>query len=160
MAVQLYYTRIELLFALPRLSYMQAWASWITGMAETGGAEMTREEAFKRLEQMYDFYAHAMDANKNYPLKGDAEAIKVALLVMAQDRSAHITREQVEKIRGEWKVSTSLNGCTYYWDYICSNCGVSGIPNQNFCERCGIPLTDKAVDILWKRLEAMQDAAD
>ena len=51
---------------------------------------MTREEAFNRLEQMYDFYAHAMDSDKNHPFEGDAEAIKVALLVIAQDRSAHM----------------------------------------------------------------------
>ena len=122
---------------------------------------MTREEAFKRLEQMYDFYAHAMDANKNYPLKGDAEAIKVALLVMAQDRSSHITSEQVEKIRGEWKIRNDLwNGCTPDCDCVCSMCRKSGVPNMDFCPACGAPMTDKAVDILWKRLEAMQNAAD
>ena len=120
---------------------------------------MTREEAFKRLEQMYDFYAHAMDANKNYPLKGDAEAIKVALLVMAQGRSAHITREQVEKMWGKWidarYSSKDVPQCQ------CSICGKKYIGLEtDFCQYCGAPMTDKAVDILWKRLEAMQDAAD
>lgn len=117
---------------------------------------MTQEEAFKRLEQMYDFYAHAMDANKNYPLKGDAEAIKVALLVMAQDRSAHITREQVEKMRGEWE-ELRYDGELEGW--LCE-CGRESIICDNFCPTCGAPMTDKAVDILWKRLEVMQDAAD
>lgn len=122
---------------------------------------MTRKEAFKRLEQMYEFYAHAMDADKNYPLKGDAEAIKVALLVMAQDRSAHITREQVEKMRGEWKsyLNGNYNAEIYYCD-VCG-CDLDALARSNsFCSVCGSPMTDKAVDILWKRLEAMQNAAD
>ena len=118
---------------------------------------MTREEAFKRLEQMYDFYAHAMDANKNYPLKGDAEAIKVALLVMAQDRSSHITREQVKKMRGKWidvrYSSKDVPQCQ------CAICGKKYIGLEtDFCQYCGAPMTDKAVDILWKRLEeALKD---
>lgn len=119
---------------------------------------MTREEAFKRLEQMYDFYAHAMDANKNYPLKGDAEAIKVALLVMAQGRSAHITREQVEKMRGEWKHRFTTDDSVF-----CTSCKTTFrayYDEYNFCPSCGSPMTDEAVDILWKRLEAMQNAAD
>lgn len=141
---------------------------------------MTREEAFKRLEQMYDFYAHAMDANKNYPLKGDAEAIKVALLVMAQGRSAHITREQVEKVwRGEWvkrhkhrggfrrvkgfddmgeQHEVTIDERCEYNDLYCSKCGKQSPDNfLNFCGYCGAPMTDKAVDILWKRLEALKD---
>lgn len=117
---------------------------------------MTREEAFKRLEQMYDFYAHAMDANKNYPLKGDAEAIKVALLVMAQDRSAHITREQVEKMRGRWTGNFNAH-CS-----LCDAFNTMAYIGQGgkFCPHCGAPMTDKAVDILWKRLEEVHDAAD
>lgn len=112
---------------------------------------MTRKEAFKRLEQMYDFYARAMDADKNYPLKGDAEAIKVALWAMVQDRSSHITREQVEKMRGEWvQVAYELAHLK------CSECNHSinrfyGV--SEFCPSCGAPMTDEAVDILWKRLE-------
>ena len=84
---------------------------------------MTREEAFKRLEQMYDFYAHAMDANKNYPLKGDAEAIKVALLVMAQGRSAHITREQRERKFISRRNKMSCETCRWWEPYngVCCN---------------------------------------
>ena len=121
---------------------------------------MTREEAFKRLEQMYDFYAHAMDSDKNHPFEGDAEAIKVALLVIAQDRNAHITREQVEKMRGKWM---PIHGLA---EYYCSCCGVEfeihsyNKDNYKFCPNCASPMTADAVDILWKRLEAMQDAAD
>ena len=119
---------------------------------------MTQEEAFKRLEQMYDFYAHAMDANKNYPLKGDAEAIKVALLVMAQDRSAHITREQVEKMRGEWQWQGPCRDNQGRSWATCSVCGARQRLGDYgaFCPACGSPMIDKAVDILWKRLEEIE----
>lgn len=118
---------------------------------------MTREEAFKRLEQMYDVYARAMDLDKNYPFKGEAEAIKCALWAMIQDRSAHITREQVEKMRGTWIEVSDVDGCT--WSK-CSDCqeDLDSLEDAyDFCPYCGAPMTDKAVDILWKRLEAMQD---
>lgn len=120
---------------------------------------MTREEAFKRLEQMYDFYARAMDSDKNHPFEGDAEEIKCALWAMIQDRSAHITREQVEKMRGAWIEVSDADGCT--WSK-CSDCGedLDSLEDAyDFCPYCGDPMTDKAVDILWKRLEAMRDGA-
>ena len=121
---------------------------------------MTREEDFKRLEQMYDFYARAMDSDKNHPFEGDAEAIKCALWAMIQDRSAYITREQVNKTRGEWRPIHGLS------EYYCSRCGEEfeihsyNKDNYKFCPNCASPMTADAVDILWKRLEAMQDAAD
>lgn len=120
---------------------------------------MTREEAFKRLEQMHDFYAHAMDSDKNHPFAGDAEAIKYALWAMIKDRGAHITREQVEKMRGKWidarYSSKDVPKCQ------CSICEKKYIGLEtDFCQYCGAPMTDKAVDILWKRLEAMQDEAE
>lgn len=116
---------------------------------------MTWEEAFKRLEQMYDFYAHAMDADKNYPLKGDAEAIKVALWAMVQDRGSHITREQVEKMRGEWRFPIFAEQDENDPRCQCSECESIETPlaRHRFCPSCGSPMTDKAVDILWKRLE-------
>ena len=116
---------------------------------------MTQEEAFKRLEQMYDFYAHAMDANKNYPLKGDAEAIKVALLVMAQGRSAHITREQVKKMRGEWKHRFTTDDSVF-----CTSCKTTFrayYDEYNFCPDCGAPMTYEAVEMVMERLEALKD---
>ena len=77
--------------------------------------------------------------------------------VMAQGRSAHITREQVEKMRGKWidarYSSKDVPQCQ------CSICGKKYIGLEtDFCQYCGAPMTDKAVDILWKRLEeALKD---
>lgn len=81
-----------------------------------------------------------------------------------QNKKAHkpggvsITREQVEKMRGEWKICNDLwNGCTLDYDCVCSMCGKSGTPDMDFCHFCGAPMTDEAIDILWKRLEAMRN---
>ena len=80
--------------------------------------------------------------------------------VMAQGRSAHITREQVEKMRGEWSWCTQNK-------YRCKGCNnkthvdeVMEEPIYHFCPNCGRPMDDEGVDILWKRLEAMQDEAE
>ena len=70
-----------------------------------------------------------------------------------------ITREQVEKMRGEWVYMTDDDGCA--WPE-CSKCeyGLDSLEEpQNFCPECGAPMTDKAMDRLWKRLEAMRDGA-
>ena len=65
-----------------------------------------------------------------------------------------ITREQVEKMRGEWTT-----------DGVCSRCGFDamyykGVPVQvrtNYCPTCGSPMTDKAVDMVMERLEELRD---
>lgn len=81
-----------------------------------------------------------------------------------QNKKAHkpggvsITREQVEKMRGEWK--SYLNGDYNDEIYYCNVCGCdldALARSHSFCSACGSPMTDKAVDILWKRLEAMRD---
>ena len=70
-----------------------------------------------------------------------------------------ITREQVEKVwRGEWQV------CFEEWQNHrvegeqCSKCGFQNYgPSNlyNFCPKCGSPITDKAVDMVMERLEAL-----
>lgn len=70
-----------------------------------------------------------------------------------------VSREQVEKMRGKWidarYSSKDVPQCQ------CSICGKKYIGLEtDFCQYCGAPMTDKAVDILWKRLEAMQDEAE
>ena len=70
------------------------------------------------------------------------------------------TLEHVNKTRGEWRPIHGLS------EYYCSRCGEEfeihsyDKDNYKFCPNCASPMTADAVDILWKRLEAMQDAAD
>ena len=68
-----------------------------------------------------------------------------------------ITREQAEKVRGEWIGMTDDDGCTWYE---CSRCeyDLDNVEDPNhFCPNCGAPMTDKAVDMVMERLEALRD---
>ena len=77
-----------------------------------------------------------------------------------------ITREQVEKMRGEWidcdggKVPVDKYGQTFGWA-MCSACGEYLTASDeypcigHFCPNCGAPMTDKAVDMVMERLEAL-----
>lgn len=92
-----------------------------------------------------------------------------------QNKKAHkpgggsITREQVEKMRGEWKIiEYEFFTCSGCWDSYYSGAESTAQAKSylnsghvyDFCPHCGAPMTDKAVDILWKRLEEVHDAAD
>ena len=69
-----------------------------------------------------------------------------------------ITREQVERVwRGEWEPGNPI--CP-----ICGKGKFDGLDADiwadwmpNFCPHCGAPMTDKAVDMVMKRLEALRD---
>ena len=68
-----------------------------------------------------------------------------------------VSREQVEKVwRGEWKPIERLWKYSHQWQ--CSRCGQPTLTDQKqFCDFCGAPMTDEAVDILLKRLEELHD---
>lgn len=69
-----------------------------------------------------------------------------------------ITRRQVEKMRGAWVYMTDDDGCAWTECSKCEHELDSLEEPQNFCPRCGSPMTDEAVDILWARLEeALKD---
>ena len=77
-----------------------------------------------------------------------------------------ITREQVEKVRGEWididgeKVPVDKYGQPFGWA-MCSACGEYLTASDeypcigHFCPNCGAPMTDEAVDMVMERLEAL-----
>ena len=77
-----------------------------------------------------------------------------------------ITREQVEMVRGEWididgeKVPVDKYGQPFGWAK-CSACGEYLTASDeypcigHFCPNCGAPMTDKAVDMVMERLEAL-----
>lgn len=68
-----------------------------------------------------------------------------------------VSREQVEQLRGEW-INTNKEV-----EQICK-CSKCGYPisffwsRTQFCPNCGAPMTDEAVDIRLKELEALNDA--
>ena len=108
---------------------------------------MTREEAIKCLKTI----------QRRTPEWDDREdglsywdAIDMALSALRP-----VSRERVEK--AEWIWSTGDV-------YICSSCGEKthvdecmGTPIYNFCPFCMAPMTDEAVAIRLKELEALKD---
>ena len=77
-----------------------------------------------------------------------------------------VSREQLEKVwRGEWKESGNCDHKPYrmknpekWRKFSCAECGYSsGRSTKDFCPSCGTAKTDKAVDIIMQRLEALND---
>ena len=113
---------------------------------------MTKEEAIKWLEEIVqDTDTYWGSCSKALQKELD-EQKQVFLLALSALRP--ITREQMEKMRGEWTT-----------DGVCSRCGFDamyykGVPVQvrtNYCPNCGSPMTDEAVDMVMERLEALKD---
>ena len=121
---------------------------------------MTREEAIIRFERQLKAAQVVLDSGfGSNPGESDRlyrERKEMAEIALAALRGP--TREQVEKVwRGEWIVQQDEHK-----EYIkkCSKCGfpISGWWGADkFCANCGAPMTDEAVDIMLKRLEALKD---
>ena len=64
-----------------------------------------------------------------------------------------VSRERVERIRGEW--------IEYEHPHIiyCTRCDYGTGPKEKtrFCPYCGAPMTDEAVDMVMERLEEMRN---
>ena len=102
---------------------------------------MTREEALESYEKLYDYMVGDDDAVKlEY-----GEFMELSHYIRAALRGP--TREMVERMRGEWQ---SIHGLS---EYYCSRCK----EKYQFCPHCMAPMTDKAVDIRLKELEALYD---
>ena len=105
------------------------------------------------MEEIIQEYEEAVVASGLAAAAGNEEAAKSYELFKAGlDALRPVSREQVEKMRGEWTT-----------DGVCSRCGFDamyykGVPVQvrtNYCPTCGSPMTDKAVDMVMERLEAL-----
>lgn len=66
-----------------------------------------------------------------------------------------VSREQVEKMKKE-PVEGEYDEL-YAPTYKCPECGFENIGSGNFCRNCGCLYTDKAVDMVMERLEALRD---
>ena len=118
---------------------------------------MTRESAYKYLNQVY-----LSTRNDSY-----REALSIALTALRP-----VSREQIAKIwPGCDDCEIPCNNCEsiYAWDIYgkpqeCTGCPENGYknytPESQFCEFCGRPLTDEAVDMVMERLEALKDGVD
>ena len=127
---------------------------------------MTREEAIDVLQEKHDeckaFYDLAAHPEEAYPgTKEYMEALQMALAALRGP-----TREQVEKVwRGEWIGSADgyADGELVYDIWECSVCGYMTDEEDDpdmlpqFCPKCYAAMTDKAVDIVMKRLEELYE---
>ena len=118
---------------------------------------MTREEAITILQEKYDycksFYDLAAHPEEDYPeMTKYLQALQIALSALRP-----ITREQVERMwRGRWIAYLDGEHIMPERYYSCSKCGGRGhLSKRNFCDFCGAPMTDKAVDMVMERLEAL-----
>ena len=127
---------------------------------------MTKEEAITYLQEKYDyiksFYDLAAHPEEDYPeMAKYLQALQIALSALRP-----VSREQVEKMRGEWidadgeKVPVDKYGQPFGWAK-CSACGEYLTASDeypcigHFCPNCGAPMTDEAVQMVMERLEAL-----
>lgn len=126
---------------------------------------MTREEAIKQIESLFE-HCEAMMTSDEPVWSQDCEALKVALFALRGP-----TREQVEKAwRGEWEwfdetVGTPIDGYEREWGWRCSKCKTvlpdefdnpDDSPAMRFCQWCGAPMTDEAVNMVMERMEGTE----
>lgn len=108
---------------------------------------MTREEAITLLKYRRNIIS-SVDADWN---ANEIEAINFALSALRP-----VSRGQIEQNKRRWEVQTSIS--PYYY---CSECGelfeIYSYDKEKyrFCPYCMSPMTDEAVDIMLKRMEAL-----
>ena len=75
-----------------------------------------------------------------------------ALIDFIESALRPVSRERVEQIKGVWIFNDD------WWEFRCSKChkGIGNIEKYKFCPHCGAPMTDEAVQMVMKRLEALQ----
>lgn len=116
---------------------------------------MTREEAIKILRKRQRFCKVIAD-HANATVKADelreAEAIETAITALRP-----VSQKQVEKVwMGEWEdMREAYNDVP---KRRCSRCKSVFIGlDTPFCEACGAPMTDKAVDMVMERIKMLND---
>ena len=113
---------------------------------------MTREEARIELQAMKDTFEEYEPGGSRSQM-----ALKVALTALRP-----VSREQVEKVwRGEWlhDLETGYEHC----DKCSHTISLDDYLNRKpplFCEMCGTPMTDEAVEMVMERLEELHDTGN
>lgn len=115
---------------------------------------MTREEAIAEIERLLEC-AKKLEGPQTF-----VEFRPVPALEMALSALRPASREMVERVRGErmfpiFADQKDANDPRCQ----CSECGSIETPlaRHRFCPSCGAPMTDEAVQMVMKRLEALYD---
>lgn len=91
----------------------------------------------------------------------DIHTLYATAQMMAIDALRPVSRERIEQNKRRWEVQTSI--FPYYY---CSGCGESfeihsyDKEKYRFCPYCMSPMTDEAVEITMRRLEALYENRD
>ena len=115
---------------------------------------MTREETIVNLEKLIALFYTASEQSKMVDYSKIIETLEFAAAALRP-----ISREQVGRMRGEWR---SIHGLS---EYYCSRCGEEfeirayDKEKYRFCPHCMAPMTDEAVEMVMERLEALKDEA-
>lgn len=113
---------------------------------------VTQEEAIINLEKLIALYYTASGQNKMVDYSKIIETLEFAAVSLRTP-----TREQVEKMRGEWIIEDAGDGDRRKKCSLC-NQPISGWWGRDkFCANCGVPMTDEAVQMVMERLEALYD---
>lgn len=119
---------------------------------------MTREEAIAEIERLLDC------AKKLQGPQTFVDFRPVPALEMALSALRPVSREQLEKVWESCEKCKCCPNCIYYpsaGDWPCQMCDKHQyFEPRNFCSFCGKPLTDEAVQIRLKELEALKDGND
>lgn len=112
---------------------------------------MTKNEATDQLKSLLGHCKTMRESGEIWAR--DCEALRIALAALRGP-----TREQVEKVwKGEW---INKHSAYDHKIFTCAQCGkqisIQG-ENLDFCPKCGSTQTDKAVDIVMKRLEKLYE---
>lgn len=125
---------------------------------------MKLEEAIVYFESLLKRFEEMHETETSYwgkvHTETTIEAIRTALTAIRP-----VSREQVEKMRGEWNYSHTTE-IDHFAVVKCSKCGHEAfaialyVKDENFCPHCGAPMTDEAVEMVMERLGALNDAVD
>ena len=109
---------------------------------------MTIHEAIEQLKSLLDHCKTMRESGEVWVR--DCEALDVAHAALRGS-----TRDQVEKVwRGEWE-EERFEGELEGWQH--RECGRHSAEKSMWCPKCGKAMTDEAVDIVMKRLEALHE---
>lgn len=112
---------------------------------------MTREEALEELERLLRHWDDLENGKRSFRWYSK-DAVEVAITALRP-----VGRAQVEEVwRGEWVGVPNMG----VYDTACSKCGYCpGIRfwDSDFCPNCGAPMTNKAVQMVMERMEALRD---
>lgn len=109
---------------------------------------MAREEAIEELERLLRHWDD-LENDKRCFWGYDKEAVALALSALRP-----VSREQVERMRGEWKHYLPPLGAGNV-QCRCTKCGRTPDVETPFCAWCGAPMTDEAVQTVMERLKAL-----